>query len=662
MSDEIVVVGAEEDVPLAEWADVIEDEKELKDVVSDLCRMYNRERAARSEKERTWAKWRRQAEARPGQRKKNFPYPNASNVSPPLSQMIGQGIFAYLKGMYDEVDPPWYIGALREDDRGLIKQAEVLTKLFNIISKSRLDLNLSAFKRDFLNEVAVMGTCFVKVPWTTEPWHFKSEEGGVEETVSATLHDGPELIPIPVEDVIYPENYTEIQKMPWFAHDVAKAEYELKDLATLGVYDSDAVEQVIGGAKSASSDVRRQQEEEIMQSYPDREGEYVLTEFYFYYDSDGDDIHEDLVFTVHVPTGTVLRQDFNRFGYRMVSVANFIKRIYSLEGRGTGQTTEYQQDEIEGIHNTRNDNMKFSNMRMLAVRRGALRENESIYPGKIFVTDNPKEDINPIQLGEVYPSSLNAEQQTISYARESSGLSSTMSGFADQTLGSRDTYRGQAMRAQKGTSIFNTIAEGLNECFSEVGMMLFFQLVHNRERVLEKERSMGRLSPEEIEVLGQALNMNVRDVPSKLAFHIRTSNIDETYEAKRQNMLSLTQLFSQYAQQVSPLTMMLFGPQGMQMQQQAPDAYQYMLSIYVGSTKLMSEVFKFMGEEDPLKYVPDIKKQEFLLDMMNKMSGDLVDKMKGAGQGLQVGYGPGQQAADTIGGMQLTDEQSGVIE
>ena len=662
MSDEVEVIIADEtEGEVNEYSEVISDEDELNEIAGELCRKYNRERAARGEKEQTWAKWRRQAEARPGRRKKNFPYPNASNVSPPLSQMIGQGIFAYLKGMYDAVDPPWYIAALRESDRTLLKQAEVLTKYFNMMSKSRLDLNLSAFKRDFLNEIATMGTCFVKVPWTTEPWHFKSETNGVEETVSATLHDGPELIAIPVEDVVYPENWTEIQKMPWFAHDIAKAEYELKDLATRGVYDSDAVERVINGASQLASDVRREQEEEIMQSSPDRQGEFILSEFYFYYDSDGDGIHEDLVFTVHVPTGTVLRQDFNRFGYRMVSAGTFIKRIYTLEGRGTGQTTEFQQDEIEGIHNTRNDNMKFSNMRMLAVRRGSLRENEAIYPGKIFVTDNPREDINPIQLGEVYPSSLNAEQQTISYARESSGLSSTMSGFADQTLGSRDTYRGQAMRAQKGTSIFNTIAEGLNECFSEVGMMIFFQLVHNRERVVRKEREMGRLNEEEITILNEALNMNVRDVPSKLAFHIRTSNVDETYEAKRQNMLSLTQLFSQYAQQVSPLVMMLFGQQGAMMQQQAPEAYKYMMSIYVGSTKLMSEVFKFMGEDDPLKYVPDIKKQEFILEMMNKMSNDMVDSLQGAGQ-MMPGLGQGQQRADAISSMQLSNEESGVVE
>lgn len=679
-----IITGAEEELPAAQWTEVIGDEDELREVADRLCKEYRKARAARAEKEATWAKWRRQFEARPSKSRKNYPYPNASNVSPPLSQMIGQDIFGYLKGMYDAIDPPWYIEALRQEDRQLIKEAEIATRYFNVISKSRLDLNMSKFKRDFLQEVGIMGTCFAKVPWTSQPWHFMSEEDGVEQSVSAMLHDGPELIVIPVEDVVYPENYTDIQTMPWIAHDVSKAEYELRDLAAMGVYDSDAVEQVINGTDRLPQSARTNTEDEVNQSSPDRKGEYALSEVYFYHDADGDGVYEDIVFTLHVPTGTVLRQDYNRFGYRMLTAGRFISRIFSLEGRGSGQTTEYQQDEIEGIHNVRNDNMKFSNMRMLAVRRGVMRENEALSPGKIFITDSPKEDINPIQLGEVYPSSLAAENQTVSYARQASGVSSTMSGFADPTLGTRDTYRGQAQRQQQGTSLFTTIAEGLNDCFSEIGMMLFFQLVHNKDRVIANERRMKRMSEEDIEVLESTLSIDVQDIPSRLAFHIRTSDVDETYEAKRQNMLSLTQLYSQFAEQQTPLAMMLFGQQGRMMQQQSPEAYKYLLSIYVGSTQLMSEVFKFMGEDDPMQYVPDTKKQKFMLDMMNRMSGQMVDRLKGVSEGVQQmsagqmnGSGPapgmgigaggppqgGGPAQGEVGPMApLSEEESGEVE
>jgi hypothetical protein len=639
MSDreiEIVEVAEGETPPEGFSADIIGDEDELKEVAEDLREKYNKRRAARAEKEATWAKWRRQFEARPQHREKNYPYPNSSNVSPPLSLIVGQALWAHLKNMYDAVDPPWYVEPLREEDSELIRQAEVLTKYYNTISKSRLDLNFRKFKRDFLQEVAVMGTCYVKVPWTAQPWYFRGEDDTV---VNAMLHDGPELIVIPVEDLVYPENWPDMQTMPWIAHDVAKAEYELKDLATRGIYDADAVEQVLT-YKSRYRGEEKRAKEELLQTDFSGEDEYVITEIYFYHDSDGDGLHEDIVFTMHMPSGTVLRQDYNRFGYRMISAGAFINRTFSMEGRGSGQTTEYQQDEVEGIHNVRNDNMKFSNMRMLAVRRGVFRENESIYPGKMFQVDNPREDIQPIQLGEVYPSSLQAEQQTMSYAREASGMASIMSGFADQTLGTRDTFRGQAMRMQKGLGLFSTIAQGLNECFSEIGMMIFFQLVENRERVIANERKAMRLNEEELVILENALNIRFADIPQKLAFHIRTSDVDETYEAKRQNMLSLTQLFSQYAQQVTPLALQLFGPEGQQMKQMAPEAWNHMLSIYTGSTKLMSEVFKFFGEEDPKRYLPDTRKYEMIQELMREMTGRMVDQYEERRSRARMDYSP----------------------
>jgi hypothetical protein len=443
---------------------------------------------------------------------------------------------------------------------------------------------------------------------------------------------------VPVEDLVYPEEYMDIQNMPWIAHNVVKAEYEMKDLATRGIYDRDAVDVVLDYT-SSDGGIRRETEDEIKQSYPDRQGNYVLTEFYFYYDSDGDGLHEDLVFTVHVPSGVVLRQAFNEFGYRMIASGTFVNRTFSLEGRGSGQTTEFQQDEIEAIHNVRNDNMKFANMRVLAARRGSIKENESFFPGKIFLTDNPREDIVPIQLGEVYPSSLQAENMTMNYAREASGMSSIMSGFSDQRLGTRDTAAGQSMRLSRGQGLFSSIADGLNHCWAEVGMMVFFQLVKNKDRVMANERVAKRLSEEELDVLEGTLNMRLQEVPLKLAFTIRTSDIDQTFEAKRQNMLSLTQLFSQYAMQVTPLAMQLFGPEGQQMQQMAPEAYQHMLSIYTGSTKLLSNVFKFFGEEDPEEFVPDVQKHELMLEMMRRMSQDMVAQMKNPGAGGMPGAG-----------------------
>jgi hypothetical protein len=609
---------------------IITDKDELRELIEALCRKYQDAKSNRSNKELTWAKWRRQAEARPRYTTKNTPIPNASNVVPPLSQIIWQALSGHLKQMFGSINPPWYVKALRKGDKDLLDQCKTLTRYYNILSDSRLDLNMKRFNTEALFDMALMGTVFVQVPWTNERWQFKTESEGVEEQIEASFHDGPELIVTAIEDVVYPENYKDIQKMPWISSDYPIAEYELKNLATDGVFDPEGVEAILANSGTPVLMQKTEEQNSIMNSDPDRTDQIILTKFWFKHDVDKDGKYEDLVFIVHVPTKTVLSQQYNEFGYRMIVSGNFIPRTFALEGRGSGQTCEYSQDEIEGIHNLRNDNMKFANMRMVAVKRNVFRSNEELSPGKIIPMDNPTTDIMPIQLGEVYPSSLQAENQTMNYAREASLMLSTMTGSSDQRLGTRDTFRGQNLRTARGQGLFTAIADGITDFYGEIGMMIFFQLVKNKERVISNERKIKRLTDEEIALLEKALDIKMSDIPFKMAFTIRTTDVDQTFEVKRQSMLTLAQLYAQYAQQTFPLAMQVLGPAGMQLKKIAPEAWNHMLALYVGSTKLMESVFEFFGEEDPDKYVPDVRKYEMLQEMMRSFTDNAIEQQKRA--------------------------------
>jgi hypothetical protein len=628
-------------------ADVpIPDEEKLKEYVIDFQGWYVKARAEREEREKSWEKWRRQFEAQPKSKVKDYPYKRASNVVPPLSQIIGQSIFAHLLELYD-VNPPWYVKPLKKDNELYLRQAEVLTKYLNIISESPQDLDFENFKYNFINEVAIMGTCYPKVVWSTVEWGFRENGMAEGQEAKAYVHDGPELIAVPVEDFLYCEGFTDIQRMPRIAHDFKLAGYELKNLVSEGVFDGDAVEKVMGGGEGDGVSSKEQNMDDIMRGMPSHDDEFILTEYYQFYDADGDGKAEDVVMVIHEPTGIVLSQGYNDFGRRMFGCGRYIRRTYRLEGRGSGQTTEYHQDEIEGIHNSRNDSIKFSSIRMVIARRNVFREDEEIYPGKVLVSDNPKEDVTSFQMGEIYPSSMQAENLTMELAREANAMPSIMSGFSDQRLGSRDTARGQGMRLSRGQGLFASIAQGLDSAFREIGEMIFLQLVRHKERVIESERQIGRLTEDELMVLEDTLNMPVFDMPSKLAFVIRTTDIDQTFEAKRQNTLALTQLFSQYAQQTPQLVMMLFGPQGQQLQKMAPDAFKHLLAVYTGSTRLMKDVFEFFGKDDPGKYVPDVRKHEMMLDMLKALDTQALEKQMRGGieEGMREESGMGRALA-----------------
>lgn len=610
-------------------AAVFEDDAALQECVEYLYTEYKDSEAEREAGDRyeQWAQWRRNLECEPKEKQKNTPYRNASNVVTPLTQTLAHTAYAYMKQMFDVKNPLWTVKALRTAEREDVARAEFLTKYFNMLAASRSDLYAERIKSDLFNELAIMGTAGIKVMWQS---HSKKntyiDHDGTRKDRQVWLHRGPKVEITPVERFLWPSDSSDIESAPWVAREITLPWHELSNREANGIYtDVHKLEKWADHGASHYHDsekVQRQLERAKAHMYD-------IVEFSVYWDVDGDGQYEDIFLVMHVPSKTVLRVEFNPIIARDFLVAQFIKKTYSVEGRGIGQITAHLQEESSGIHNLRNDNMKFSAMRMLAMKRSTAQSNkESIYAGKIFVTDNPREDIQPITMGEVPPSSLMAEQNAMQLAREASGISSTMGGFSDPRLGSRDTARGQAMRQQQATNVFSAILNTTKEVFSEMGQLILYQLVAHSTEVLEKEQQAQRLTEEEMEMLENVLTIPLEELPIRMAFTVNTTDIEQSFESKRQNLLTMTQLFAQWSQQTTPLAMQLFTPQGKQMQEAAPELYKHLLSTYMGATRMLHEVFEFFDEDDPSKYLPEVKRYQLLKDIMEEMDSDLIKQKK----------------------------------
>lgn len=631
MSDYVeieVEEGEEDQFVLGQQDEVIADPENKKELVDYLCTEYEEVEASRESQKEEWALWRKMAEAEPLVKTKNTPYRSASNVTPPLTQSIYHTGYAHLKQMFDAKTPFWTVRANRRDDRDDIKRAKVLTKYLDILAKSEDDLNLERVKQEGLSEAALMGTAFLKTVWTAESWNYKRRDmDGNLVQEQAYKRFGPQIQVAPLDRVVYPPEFAEIKDMPWVGYTVTLPKHELVNRGMNGMYmDTDIVLDWGRTDKDALDRQRDSARGSEQKAYVDL---FDITEFFVQWDVDQDGMYEDIIITLHVPSRTILDIRFNDLLVRDTVEAKFIARNFAVEGRGIGQMTKSMQFEAEGMHNVRNDNAKFAAMRMIAMNRATARENrESIYPGKIWKTENPHQDIVPIQLGEVYPSSFQAEQQAMMLARETTGISSVMGGFSDPRLGSRDTFRGQNMRMQQGQGVFASITTGLKSAFRQVGRLVYYQLCLHKDDVIAREQRAMRLSQEEIDTLSEALDIPVQDIPIRMSFDIATTDIDQSFESKRQNMLTLTQLYSQWAQEVTPIAQLLFGPEGQQMKQVAPEMYKHFLDVYVGSTNMLHRIFEFFNEDDVDEYVPDIERYKALQEILHLGDQEIVKQKK----------------------------------
>jgi hypothetical protein len=612
-------------------------DEQREDVVDYLVTEYQKAESERTEKKEKWRKYRRQ---RIGEREyevKNYPWPKSSNVSPPLASINGNNLFGKLEDA-TRVEPFWAITSMNSEEFS-VQDAELLEKYFQLTATNEYDLNIPEVKRVVNYEAGTMGTCWVKVPWETVRWTVRTEdETGVPTDQTVTLHDGPSIIPLQLEDVRYLDGYDDVDLLPWISCDVHLSWPMLKTEEASGVYEN--VDEVEGFYRS--SPLEHEAEASRLGGVSRVENAtYDISDFNFFWDIDGTGNFQDCTMSIHIPSKTVLAEGYNPTGRRPYRQIIWMIKPFELEGRGTGQLVEYLQDEADMIHNSRNNNMHIANMRMFAVRRGiGIKTKEHLYPGKIFHVDSPKDDIATIQAGEIYPSYAQAEAMTMAYARQNTNMDSISSGFADQTMKTRDSIGLASMRTDASRGMFGSVLDGAKQGWADIGLLVFYQLVANRKLVIQRETEIKRLKPEEIDRLEKILSVPVAKIPTLISFTLKAIDIEQSFENKRQNMLAMFTMYGGFVDKVMPLVQVLFGPQAAQIRQAMPDMYFTLTKFYTGFVTLMEGAFEFFGEDKTDKLFPVTKK----LEAMNQMYDAFMGNIKSLGDIQNAGtndVGPG---------------------
>jgi len=316
------------------------------------------------------------------------------------------------------------------------------------------------------------------------------------------------------------------------------------------------------------------------------------------------------------------------------------------------------QSELEALHNNRINAVHMTTLKMFIARKNSgIKARETMSPGKIFLVDNVA-DFKTLEVGEVYPSSLAAEGNAWMYLQKATLMSDTMAGFADQTLKSRDGLGMQTNRMRANSGMVGSILEGMEDAYSNLGLLTFFQLVWNRETVIENETRIKRLRDDEILLLDKALSIKIEEIPVKLRFSVRTSDVEQTFEARRQNVLSLWSIYTMFKKEQLPLLMQVYGgipgPQGlMPLPQPVKEAA---LRYIVGTSKLMEKMLEFFGEDETGDFVSPVKLEELAFEMMDLAQEQMLRRIRngrdGRPQALGAESGPGApQGPDGLGGM-----------
>jgi hypothetical protein len=651
MSDEVAILivedetEVEEEVNEAQFPVFIdaETENKFKGFLETELERAQQERQPMYDKLR---RWRRMADNE-NMSGREPAWEGASDVNVPVIPILIKTSASRLKNTFNARKPFWSIKALNEEAGSTwIKRAAVLERYYNIISMSRYDLDLYKKNNQIMTDLPIAGTVYVKVPWTYQVRNVvmpaTSEEGEDLGDVERTqvIHNGPEVVPFRVEDVLFRESFQDLQKAPWvsFRHRL--------DWYQVTLYrdnnDWSNVEELEGSGRTGELEFEHADAQNAnTQRNFDRDDTSMIwdvDEVWAYYDVNGDGILEDIMGYYHQKTNTLLFADYNRLGVRPVRQIPFYLRPWLMEGQGMVEVSEGLQDEINALHNMRNDGIHMTEAAQFAVRRGSgVRPKEKVKPGKVWFLDDPMTDIRLLQTSKSYVETANLESLDYSYLERVTGVQDIAGGFSSMLLKSRDTASSQSMRLQAGSEVFMGIIEGVDLAYQDIAELIFRQLVANKDEVMKKERTAERLSEEDIAILEEILSQDITQIPYVLAFKARLVAEAETYEGKRQSILTLVGVYQQFLQGMVPLVQQTYADID-------PTVVKHFMGKFVeGGTNLMEKVFQFFGESDTEDYMISADKVETMNQILAAMTGQ-NSALGGVLSGQMGQQGPGSPA------------------
>jgi len=645
-------------------SDIITDET-VRTAISDyLCSEIKDIRDGEDRKglEATWQNYRRIRRARVESATRTSPWKNSANMMPPLTAQKVNTIYAKEISAFANKKPPVDVEAMNSSE---FDKAESIGRFFKGISESSSGLNMPKNQQVIFYEQVSLGTHFVKVPFLVDQWAFKRAGQAGEEQVTYVRHKGPAIQNIRLEDFFTRPYWKDIQRAPWIAVRYRYYQHELLQQGAVGIFNLENVQKILDRNITTYDDnqLASLTDANITVSElgkTDQNKEYDIFECYVFWDIDGDGIPEDVKFWVEVESGEILRTEYNPLSMRDIEPVIYFDDPDVLYGVGVCEMTASLQEEVTTLHNMRLDGTQLAMLKMFFARRGSGLANEELSPFKVLEMDDPMTDLRPVDFPDIAGSCLTGEMVAREYADKVTGASDYMAGFNDKTVGSGATLGGTTFLAQQANTILNSILQNAEISMTNIYTMAFYQCVAHKEQV-----DLSFLTPEDQANMMDVLSMNVEDIATKFRFIVKSTELDQTDEAKKQNYLAGSQMYAMYGQKAVELLQTITMAQTGAPQQGIPPNPQLAelaLRLYVGSTEFMRKTFEYFDVGDPGSYFPyvgDIALQLKVQDEQKKLAVQQQKEQMNNAQGF-VGTGTqGQQAIPTTTGVPTANANMG---
>lgn len=484
--------------------------------------------------------------AEPKAKIKTFPWRGAANLVIPSIGITVDSIVARIVNTVFGVTPFWTVKAINPRMADISKSVEGHMEWSQ---KTEFDM-YSAVKSNAI-ETVQMGWSWLKTIWEVRSRRIWNPN---ESAYYDVTEKKPAVYYIPITSMLTQVGVDNPFQAEWIGQIIDDTDGNLRLKRLDGIYRD--VETVIGDKENPQERINQTKNYESM-------GRVKLNRFYELWIKfpleRADAAPVSIVVTYHRPSKTIMRCIYNPLftGETPFTKTRFVEmRGSKSEGYGIVDQLKFMQEEVSTIHCQQLDNATLANTRWFLGKRGAVKADTRIWPGRFLTTANPESDIKVMQMGEVYNSMRQLEVSVMAYAERRSGISDYSLGRESSVMGDRATATGTLAIIQEGNRRFDLNVRDMRESYGSVGRMLF-ELNHQYR---PKGLSYVTQGPQGA-MTEFAFDMPDEIITNMLGFELTASSATINKQVEQAGLLQLLQILMQNMQAGQQAAMLLANPQ-----------------------------------------------------------------------------------------------------
>jgi hypothetical protein len=568
---ERLTLGAEEETNLLRFI-----ESELEDSL-----IYNNQQISEWEENSCAYK------AEPRAKRKDFPWRNASNIVIPLIGITVDSVLARVVNTIFGVEPMWTVTSNVKQLGPIHKDIE---EFLDWSVKTEMEMYRPV--KSWCLEVIQDGWS-----WLKYVWEVKSHRRYVDGKWETYYTRRPRVCHVSPVDILPQVGVDDELEGDFFGQRIRWTDGQLRALSEKNVYGD--VDKIISNKESlseirqAAGDPRQVVEERLNTGY-----ELWLN---YCFGVKKKSAPQPIVVTYHRPTHSIMRcmANPNNMGARQFIKGRFVEVRGLAQGLGLARQLMMLQDEISTLHNQQVDNATLANTRWFLGKRGVIKADTRIWPGRMLLVNDTAKDVVPMQLGEVYTSMKALEMAALSYAERRSGVSDYSLGRESSVVGDRATATGTLAILQEGNRRFDLNVRDLRDSLQRVGYGVL-ELNHQyRQKGMayfvqgEKGESVERLLdlPSDFAAMG-------------LGLELTASSGTINKQVEQASLLQLVGVLTQHMQLAQQASLMIENPQ-------YPAATrEYTAKMLEGMTQIIRRIAKTYEQRNAEDIIPFLQASE----------------------------------------------------